>query len=141
MRHHRRDQQQGRANRKSVVNMIDQVRLLALIIGITVLSGLGDAQGFLHAANIWQNGSLRWEAVAKSAAGFAFGISLYWISIRFLQQFGVFSAETQTILWFGVTLTSVALFSGRFFQWVATDQFVAIAVLAGIGWLLLRTGG
>jgi hypothetical protein len=120
--------------------MPEQSSLLLLILGITVLSGLGDSQGFLHAARIWRDDQLVWNALAKSALGFTFGIVLYWIAIRFLQQFGIFSAETQTILWFGITLLGVAMFSGKFFRWSRTDQIVAVAVLAGIGWLLLRTG-
>ena len=121
--------------------MPEQTNLLILILGITVLSGLGDSQGFLHAAKIWRDGKLIWEELVKSALGFTFGIILYWIAIRFLQQFGIFSAETQTILWFGITLIGIAIFSGKFFRWALIDQIVAIAVLAGIGWLLLRTGG
>jgi len=120
--------------------MPEQISLLLLILGITVLSGLGDSQGFLHAARIWRDDQLVWNELAKSALGFTFGIVLYWIAIRFLQQFGIFSAETQTILWFGITLLGVAIFSGKFFRWSRTDQIVAVAVLAGIGWLLLRTG-
>lgn len=119
----------------------EQTRLLLLILGITVLSGLGDSQGFLHAAKIWRDGKLIWKELAKSALGFTFGIILYWIAIRFLQQFGVISAETQTILWFGITLICVAIFSGKLFQWATIDQVIAIIVFAGIGWLLFRTGG
>src|SRR5689334_10050836 len=120
--------------------MPEQIRLLLLILGVTVLSGFGDSQGFLHAAKIWHDDQLVWNELAKSALGFTFGIVLYWIAIRFLQQFGIFSAETQTILWFGITLLGVAMFSGKFFRWPRIDQIVALAVLAGIGWLLLRTG-
>lgn len=119
--------------------MPEQTRLLLFILGITVLSGLGDSQGFLHAAKIWREGKLIWEELAKSALGFTFGIILYWIAIGFLQQLGVKSAETQTILWFGITIIGVAIFSGRLFQWATVDQVIAIIVLAGIGWLLFRT--
>jgi hypothetical protein len=121
--------------------LTEQSSLLFLILGITVLSGIGDAQGFLHAAKIWRESQLIWDELAKSAVGFTIGIVLYWIAIRFLQQFGIFSAETQTILWFGITLIGVAIFSGKFFRWATIDQIVAALVLAGIGWLLLRTGG
>ena len=118
----------------------EQIRLMLLITGITVLSGLGDSQGFLHAAKIWRDGQLILEELAKSTLGFAFGIISYWISIRFLRQFGVISAETQTILWFGMTLIGVR-FLVEFFQWPTIDKVIAVIVLAGIGWLLLRTGG
>ncbi|HYR86493.1 MAG TPA: hypothetical protein VE422_20565 [Terriglobia bacterium] len=77
--------------------------------------------------------------LAKSAAGFGLGIVMYWASIRFLQQFGVLSAETQTILWFGVTIIGIAVLSGSSLRWAVVDQSVAVLVLAGIGWLLFRT--
>ena len=121
--------------------MSAQTNLFLLILGITILSGVADSQGFLHAAKIWRDGKLVPEELIKSALGFTVGIILYWLAIRFLQQVGVFSAETQTILWFGITLMGVAVLSGRFFRWPAIDQIVAVLVLAGIGWLLLRTGG
>ena len=121
--------------------MSEQTTLVVLIIGITVLSGLGDALGFVHAAKIWREGKLVWEELAKSASGFGFGIAMYWIVIRFLHQVGVVSAETQTILWFGVTIIGVALISRKFFAWQTIDQVVAMLVFFGMGWLLLRTGG
>jgi hypothetical protein len=34
----------------------------------------------------------------------------------------------------------VALISGRLAAWRRLDQLVAVVVLLGIGWLLLRTG-
>lgn len=121
--------------------MSEQSTLVLLIIGIAVLSGLGDALGFVHAARIWREGRLVWEELGKSASGFAFGITMYWIAIRYLQQVGVASAEIQTISWFGVTIIGVALISRKFFIWQTIDQAIAILVFLGIGWLLLRTGG
>ena len=55
----------------------EQVRLLLIIIAITVLSGIGDSQGFIHAAKIWENNKLVWSELGKSAFGFAVGITLY----------------------------------------------------------------
>jgi hypothetical protein len=121
--------------------MSEQTVLVLLIIGLTTLSALGDALGFVHAANIWREGQLVWKELAKSAFGFGFGITMYWIVIRFLQQVGVVSAEIQTILWFGVTIIGVALISRKFFAWQTIDQAIAVLVYVGIGWLLLRTGG
>jgi uncharacterized membrane protein YoaK (UPF0700 family) len=33
---------------------IHQVLIIALIVVLTLISGLADAQGFLHAANTWE---------------------------------------------------------------------------------------
>lgn len=118
----------------------EQIRLLIIIIGLTVLSGLGDSFGFVHAAKVWQGGQLVWVEVGKSALGFAFGISVSWLTIKYLQLFGIFAPETQTLLWFGVTMVGIALSSGKFFHWQRLDQVVAVAVLMGIGWLMFSTG-
>jgi hypothetical protein len=120
--------------------MLEQTRLLVVIVALTVLSGLADSQGFLHAARIWRDGQLVRAELAKSAAGFGAGIVMYWLAIRFLQRFGVMSAETQTILWFGITIAAVAIFGGTSLRWASIDRSVAVLVLAGIGWLLVRTG-
>jgi hypothetical protein len=120
--------------------MNDMVRLLVLA-GLTLASGLGDAQGFIHAARMWQDGRLVWRELLASALGFGVGIGSYWISVRDLVRAGVVSAEIQTLIWFGVTIVGVAVVNGRFRAWPAGDQAVAAGVLLGLGWLVLRTGG
>lgn len=123
------------------MSTLELLRPWAIALALTVLSGLGDAQGFLHAARVWQAGRLIWSEVAASAAGFGFGIAVYWVAVRFYQQVGVTWAEAQTILWFAVTLIGVALVSGKFAHWAPAERLVAVVVAAGVGWLLLRTGG
>jgi hypothetical protein len=39
-----------------------------------------------------------------------------------------------------VTIVGVAIVSGRFLAWRVGDQALAVAVLAGLGWLLVRNG-
>ena len=39
-----------------------------------------------------------------------------------------------------MTIIGVVIFSGRFFTWPRLEQFVAVLVLVGLGWLLVRTG-
>ena len=117
-----------------------QIRLLFLIVGITLISGIGDSQGFIHAAKLWQNGRIVWNEFGKSALGFGVGISTYWLAVRYLSEFGVLSPETQTLIWFGTTIVGVALISGKFLRWQTIDQIVAVVILLGIGWLLFRTG-
>lgn len=114
---------------------------IILIIIFTLVSGFGDAQGFIHAGKIWQEGRFVWSEAIKSALGFQFGVLSFWFALRYLGQFGVFSTEIQTLLWFAVTMIGVAALSGQFLQWQRIDQAVSMGVLLGIGWLLFRTGG
>lgn len=120
--------------------MFTQARLLVLIVGITLISGIGDSQGFIHAARMWQDGKLARDEFGKSALGFGVGIGTFWISVKYLKEFGVLSPETQTLIWFGITMVGVAWISGTFLRWQTIDQLVAGAVLLGIGWLLFHTG-
>ena len=119
----------------------EQVRLWLLIIAITVLSGIGDSQGFVHAAKIWVNEKLVWSELGKSALGFAVGISLYWIVLKYMNAAGIAAPEIQTLVWFSVTLLGVAIISRNFLRWQTIDQIVGVAVLAGVAWLMVRTGG
>ncbi len=116
----------------------ERIRLCSLVVAITLVSGIGDSQGFVHAARVWQDGRLVWDELAKSALGFAVGIGAFWLSVKYLRELGVLAPETQSILWFGITMIGVAAASGRFFVWRALEQTVAIAVLVGIGWLVSR---
>jgi divalent metal cation (Fe/Co/Zn/Cd) transporter len=118
-----------------------QIGSAVSIIIFTLLSGWGDSQGFLHAANIWSEGKLIWVEVIKSALGFGLGMVMFWISIRFLQEFKIISPEIQTIGWFTVTIVGVALLSGKFLHWRHIDQIIGVAILFGIVWLLVRTTG
>lgn len=119
---------------------MNSLRLAALVIGLIVLSGLGDAQGFIHASKMWRDGHLLRRELALSALGFAFGIGCYWVAVRYLSEAGIVSAELQTLVWFGVTVAGVALLGGEIASWRRVEQLVALAVLLGIGWLLVSTG-
>ena len=119
----------------------EQIRLILLVIALTLISGLADAQGFVHAAKIWQDGQVLWHEVGRSALGFAVGIFMYWVVLKYMAELGIILPEIQTVIWFGVTLIGVAIASGTFFQWLWTEQTVAVAVLAGMVWLIFRTGG
>jgi hypothetical protein len=118
-----------------------QAKVLVLIVGVTLVSGIADAQGFIHASRIWQNDRLVWGELGKSALGFVAGIATYWVSLRYMKALGVMAPELQTLVWFGVTLIGVAVISGKVLRWPLLDQGVAVAVLAGIGWLIFRANG
>lgn len=112
---------------------------LMWVVVFTLLCGLGDALGFVHAARVWQDGRFAWVEAAKSALGFQLGVAMYWLALRELTRWGVASAEAQTMVWFGATIIGVAVLSGQLLRWHPADQAVAALVLAGIGWLLFRT--
>lgn len=120
---------------------IHNLFIIILIIVITLLSGLGDSQGFFHSSNVWHNGKIVWMEIGRSAMGFGFGIIMFWVVVKFLQEFGIVSPEIQTIGWFAVTIIGVALTSGKFFQWHLVDQTIALALLIGLSVLSFRTGG
>jgi len=121
--------------------MLAQVKLAALIVGLTLLSGCADSQGFIHAAHIWANRKVVWLEVGKSALGFSSGIIFYWIALKYLKEAQIAAPEIQTLIWFGVTIVGVAIASGKFAQWRGAEQLIATGVLLGIGWLITRTGG
>jgi len=112
---------------------------VALLIVIILLSGLADSQGFIHASKMWVSGRLVWAELLKSGLGFGFGIVTFWIAVRYMREVGIVSAEIQTMLWFGTAIIGVAIASGHFLQWKPLDQLVALGVVTGIGWLLVRT--
>ena len=118
---------------------IEQIRLFLFIVIITLISGIGDSRGFIHAANIWRQGALAVDELGKSALGFSIGISAYWVAVKYLTELGILSPEIQTLIWFGITIIGVALISGRFLQWETIDQVIAVIVILGITWLLFRT--
>jgi len=123
----------------SITGGIDMVA--ALIVFITALSGLADAQACMYASRIWQAGEIHWVEVLKSAAGFQVGMALYFFVLRLLTTQGVVAVEVQTLLWFGTTILGVAVLSGRFLHWPLFDQCAALMVVGGMALLLLRAPG
>jgi hypothetical protein len=114
------------------------VKALMLIVGTALLSGFGDSQGFVHSSSMWQSGRFVARECVKSAAGFAVGIGSYWFCVRYLKQCGVLAPETQTLIWFAVTMLGIALASGEWLRWHRADQAVALVVVLGLGWLMFR---
>lgn len=114
---------------------------VAIVVVLTVLSGLADSHGFIHASRMWRDGSLDTPELLKSAAWFALGIALFWLSVRYMDAVWDLSAEVKTTLWFAATIVGVAAVSGSFLHWKPADQLVGLGVLGGMAWLLWRTGG
>lgn len=113
---------------------------IALVVLFILLSGVGDALGFVYSGRVWHEGQFVWTEAIKAALSFQLGAGAFWVALRYLKLLGVVAPEMQTMLWFGATIVGVALISGRFAGWHVTDQLVAAGVLLGIGWLLYRTG-
>jgi hypothetical protein len=111
-----------------------------LAIAFTLGSGLGDAYGFVHASRIWRDDLINWSALGRSALGFAVGMTMQWIAIRYLSRVGITIAEMQTIVWFTVTMIGIAVLSRGVLDWAASERIVAIGVVCGLGWLIARTG-
>jgi hypothetical protein len=125
--------------RERIKVVVLDIKLIGLVVVITLISGFGDAQGFVHASNIWNNGVVVWSELAKSVLGFGLGISTYWLVLKYMKELGILSTEIQTVFWFAITLISVAVISGNFGKWQLLDRMVAVSVVLGIGWLLFRT--
>ncbi|HNR46238.1 MAG TPA: hypothetical protein PKH92_01150 [Anaerolineaceae bacterium] len=113
---------------------------IALMVVLTLVSGLGDSQGFIHAARVWTGSKFNWNEALLCLGGFTFGMIAYWFVIRLMNDFGITSPELQTIGWFAATIIGVALFSGDFFKWQRLDQGIAIAALVAVAWLVVRKG-
>jgi hypothetical protein len=111
----------------------------ALLIAVfTLLSGIGDAAGFIYASRVWSEGRFLWPEALKCVVGFQFGMLMYWLALWKLAEHGVVSVELQTLFWFVITIIGVATFSGRILAWPAAEQAVAVCLLLGIGWLMYR---
>src|SRR5579859_2548506 len=107
-----------------------------LVLVLTVTSGVMDAQGFVYAGRAWPGGHLDWTAVGRSLLAFFAGISLYIGAVRFMQAMGLSAAALQSAIWFAVTVIGIAALDGSVLQWTRLQQWVAVAVIAGLTWLV-----
>ena len=117
-----------------------QVLIISLILILTLVSGLADAQGFLHAASTWENGKIVWFEGIKALSGFITGAVSYILVINYLKQVGIVVPELQTMIWFIVAMLSIAIVSGKFLQWQRIDQGIAVIAIVCIGWLVIHHG-
>jgi hypothetical protein len=113
----------------------------AIVLVLTILSGVMDARGFVYAARAWPEGRLDARLALASMAAFFAGLSLYIVAVRFMQSFGLHGAALQAALWFVVTAIGVAAMDGSVFAWTRAQQLVAVGIVAGLGWLITTTGG
>ncbi len=113
----------------------------AIVLVLTLLSGIMDARGFVYAARAWPEGRLDSRLALASLAAFFAGLSLYIVAVRFMQSFGLQGVALQAALWFVVTAIGVAAMDGSVFAWTRSQQLVAVGIVAGLGWLIATTSG
>lgn len=111
----------------------------ALVLVLTILSGIMDARGFVYAARAWPEGRLDSRLALASMAAFFAGLSLYIVSVRFMQAFGLHGVALQAALWFVVTAVGVAAMDGSVLQWTRAQQLVALSLVGGLAWLIGTT--
>ena len=111
----------------------------AAIVSLTLMSGYFDARGFVHASRMWSDEGLVVRELVQSAAGFALGVTCYWIVVRLARLLGVVSAEAQALGWFAATAVGVAIISGEYSKWHAADRALAVVLLIGLATLQFRT--
>ena len=111
---------------------------VAIYLCLTVLSGFADAYGFSEASRIWRGGPPSMSALAKSGGGYAVGIILYWLGLRFIAESGVMSASVQTLVWFVITIIGVAVLSGDFKEWDVGTYILAAVAIAAVAGLLIK---
>lgn len=117
---------------------LDTALSLAAVLVLCVISGLADAQGFVHASHVWRADGVAWAPLGRSGLGFAVGICSYVCSIRFMNRVGLATADLQYLVWFLVTLIGVAVASGSIRRWSRADLVVCVTVVAGLCWLTVK---
>jgi hypothetical protein len=112
---------------------------LAFVIGLTSLSGLLDARGFLYASKAWPAGQIDLRMAGLSVLCFAVGLSCYVLAVRFIQAMGVHGVALQSALWFIVTAVGIAVLDTSILNWSRTQQVVGVLVAVGLGWLIVTS--
>ncbi|MEZ5458665.1 MAG: hypothetical protein R3E65_04835 [Steroidobacteraceae bacterium] len=112
---------------------------LVFVIGLTSLSGLLDARGFLYASKAWPGGQMDPRMAGLSVLCFAVGLSCYVLAVRFIQAMGVHGVALQSALWFIVTAVGIAVLDTSILSWSRTQQVVGVLVAVGLGWLIVTS--
>ncbi len=110
-----------------------------LVFGLTVLSGVLDARGFIYASRAWPGGLFDLKWAASAVVAFVGGLSCYVVAVRYMQGFGLQGVALQSALWFLVTGIGVAMMDGTILGWSRTQQVIGMLVAIGLGWLIVST--
>jgi hypothetical protein len=112
---------------------------LVFVVGLTSVSGLLDARGFLYASKAWPGGHIDPRMAGLSVLCFAVGLSCYVVAVRFIQAMGVTGVALQSALWFIVTAVGIAVLDTSILSWSRTQQVVGVLVAVGLGWLIVTS--
>ena len=96
--------------------------LLVAAAGLALLSALADAQGFVHAARIWDGEHVVWSKVGKASAAYVVGFSIYFLAVILLEKLGIHAPEIpddDLVRFF--TIIGVGVLSGQFLKWQPVD--------------------
>ena len=114
---------------------------IALVLALTLASGIFDARGFVYASRAWPGGRLDPAFALASLAAFVVGVSLYVFAGRFMQGVGIVGVALQSAIWFVATAIGVAAMDGTVLQWSRAQQVTAIGIAIALTWLIATTSG
>jgi hypothetical protein len=115
---------------------------LIFALVLMVITGYFDGLAFGRAPGIWNHhGSDRAIEIAKTLTLFLLGLITYISATYFLHQKGIENAFIVTLVWFVVTIVSMAIFSGSFFTLSLTDKLIALSAVFFIALLYVRGVG
>lgn len=112
--------------------------LLAIVL--TLITGVCDAFGFVHASRTWKGGQFSPREAILAVSLFLVGIVVYIALIRNLQRLGITSPEIQTLGWFATTVIGIAIIERSIVGWATTDKVMAAVAFVSVGWLVVRKG-
>lgn len=101
-------------------------------------SGVGDAWGFRAASRAWSDGSIVWGEVGQSVVAFTVGIGCFLLAVRPLQDVGIDSAATQSLIWFAVTVVGVAILDGSVRSWDAPAVIAGVVAVVSLATVIAR---
>ena len=105
---------------------------IALVLALTLASGIFDARGFVYASRAWPGGRLDPAFALASLAAFVVGVS---------QGVGIVGVALQSAIWFVATAIGVAAMDGTVLQWSRAQQVTAIGIAIALTWLIATTSG
>jgi len=112
---------------------------LIFAIVLMAITGFFDGLAFGRAPKIRNyQGLTRIIDILKTLSIFGVGLITYIASTFFLYQQGVENALVITLIWFVVTIISLAIISGSFFTLSISDKVIALVAIILVGILYYR---
>lgn len=109
-----------------------------MAVGLTLITGVCDAYGFVHASRAWRDGNFVAREAILAVSLFMVGILTYIAVIRNLHNLGITSPEIQTLGWFATTIIGIAVIERSIFSWAYSDKAMAVVAIISVGWLVVR---